>query len=133
MDMSLPGPACTACSRILSSFEAYFVTDTNAILCLDCGVSDGRRTEKYTLVKRKKRSPTRERGSDHYKHGAIEPIDYILAHKMGFIEGNVVKYITRYRHSGKGMDDLHKAKHYLEMLIEHVEKEGIDEEKEARD
>jgi hypothetical protein len=59
-----------------------------------------------------------DRGSNHYKEGSIEPITYILANNLGFCEGNVVKYITRYKHSGKPVEDLEKAKHYIDFLLE---------------
>lgn len=56
-------------------------------------------------------------GGDYYKELSIQPIEYILANKLGFCEGNVVKYITRYK-SKNGLEDLKKAKHYIDMLIE---------------
>jgi len=59
--------------------------------------------------------------SEHYKKCAIEPITYIEANRLGFHEGNIVKYITRYEYKG-GMDDLKKAKWYIERLIEREEK-----------
>jgi hypothetical protein len=56
-------------------------------------------------------------GGDHYKSKAIQPWDYIAANGLGYFEGNVVKYVTRYKEKG-GVADLEKAKHYLEKLIE---------------
>ena len=56
-------------------------------------------------------------GGDHYKELSIQPIEYILANKLGFCEGNIIKYITRYK-SKNGLEDLKKAKHYIDMLIE---------------
>ncbi len=57
---------------------------------------------------------------DHYRTD-IQPIEYIVANNMGFCEGNVVKYISRWEMKG-GIDDLEKAKHYIEMLIEQENK-----------
>jgi hypothetical protein len=54
---------------------------------------------------------------DHYKKQAIQPVQYIHANGIGFFEGNVIKYVTRWRDKG-GIADLEKAKHYIEMLIE---------------
>ena len=54
---------------------------------------------------------------DHYKKQAIQPVQYIHANGIGFFEGNVIKYVTRWRNKG-GIADLEKAKHYIEMLIE---------------
>ena len=56
-------------------------------------------------------------GGDHYKNKTIQPIDYIIANELGFCEGNVVKYITRYKDKN-GLEDLKKAKQYIEFLIE---------------
>ncbi len=52
----------------------------------------------------------------HYKHG-IEPINYIESNKMNFSEGNVIKYVTRYRYKD-GKADLLKAEYYIKRLIE---------------
>ena len=56
-------------------------------------------------------------GGSHYKDKGIQPIIYIHANNLGFCEGNVVKYVTRWREKN-GIADLEKAKHYLELLIE---------------
>jgi hypothetical protein len=53
----------------------------------------------------------------HYKDKPIQPWDYIAANNLGYFEGNVVRYISRWRDKG-GVDDLRKAKHYIEKLIE---------------
>jgi hypothetical protein len=59
---------------------------------------------------------------DHYQ-GAIQTWDYILAHDLGFLEGNIIKYVTRFRKKN-GVQDLLKAQHYLDKLIE-VENERL--------
>ena len=66
-------------------------------------------------------------GGEHYKKGSIQPIEYIMANKLSFAEGNIVKYITRWRNKG-GIKDLEKARHYIDFLIE-AEQEIIDEER----
>ena len=53
----------------------------------------------------------------HYKTQAIQPWDYVAANGLGFFEGNVVKYVTRWRDKG-GVEDLRKARHYIDKLIE---------------
>lgn len=53
----------------------------------------------------------------HYHKCKIEPIEYILANNLGFCEGNIVKYITRYKDKGKPLDDLRKIKEYVDYLI----------------
>jgi hypothetical protein len=57
-----------------------------------------------------------EVGGDHYNI-MIPPIDYIRANDMSFCEGNVVKYITRYKNKGK-MEDLCKCLHYVLLTME---------------
>ena len=54
---------------------------------------------------------------NHYKDKGIQPIIYIHANNLGFCEGNVVKYVTRWREKG-GKADLEKAIHYLQLLIQ---------------
>ena len=54
---------------------------------------------------------------EHYKQGSIEPIDYIIANNLNFIEGNIIKYITRYKYKN-GLEDLKKAQFYINKLIE---------------
>ena len=61
-------------------------------------------------------------GGDHYKKLAIQPIEYIHANKLGFCEGSVIKYVTRWRDKN-GIADLEKAKHFIELLIELEKKE----------
>jgi hypothetical protein len=56
-------------------------------------------------------------GGDHYMDKAIQPWDYIVSNNLGFLEGNIVKYITRWKDKN-GVADLRKAQHYLAKLIE---------------
>jgi hypothetical protein len=53
----------------------------------------------------------------HYKSQAIQPWDYIISNEIPYMEGNVIKYVSRWRDKG-GLDDLRKAQHYLQKLIE---------------
>ena len=62
-------------------------------------------------------------GGSHYKDCAIQPIEYIHANKLGFAEGNVVKYVTRWRDKN-GIKDLEKARHYIDLLIQLEQREG---------
>ena len=59
----------------------------------------------------------------HYGQGSIECIDYIkdvltVEEYIGYLRGNLIKYHHRYRYKGKPVEDLEKAKVYLEWLIE---------------
>ena len=56
-------------------------------------------------------------GGDHYKTLAIQPSEFIAKNRLGWYEGNAVKYIVRHRIKG-GKQDIEKAIHYLELLLE---------------
>jgi len=56
-------------------------------------------------------------GGEHYRQSAIQPWDFILSQKLGFLEGNIIKYVCRYQRKN-GLEDLKKARHYLDKLIE---------------
>ena len=56
-------------------------------------------------------------GGDHYKNMAIQPVEFIHKNGIGFIEGCVIKYVCRWREKG-GVDDLRKARHFIDLLIE---------------
>jgi hypothetical protein len=58
-----------------------------------------------------------QEGGNHYKKLKIQPVEYIHANGLGFCEGSVVKYITRWRDKG-GVHDLKKARHFIDLLIE---------------
>lgn len=57
-------------------------------------------------------------GGSHYKDMKIQPVEFIVQNNIGYIEGNIIKYVCRYKNKN-GIQDLEKAKHYLEMLIEY--------------
>ena len=59
-------------------------------------------------------------GGEHYKTNNIQPWDAIHAWGLGFFSGNVVKYVARHREKN-GVEDLKKARHYLDKLIELME------------
>ena len=58
-------------------------------------------------------------GGSHYKDMPIQPVEYIHANGLSFLEGNVVKYITRHRTKG-GKADVEKALHYCQLILELV-------------
>ena len=59
------------------------------------------------------------RTPDHYDYN-IQPVDFILANNIPFCEGNVIKYICRWKMKN-GREDLLKARHYIDMLIESLD------------
>jgi hypothetical protein len=60
----------------------------------------------------------RQVGGKHYRDMAIQPAEYIMRNGIRFAEGCVIKYVSRWRDKG-GVEDLRKAAHFLEMLIEY--------------
>lgn len=62
-----------------------------------------------------------QEGGSHYKDMKIQPIEYCHANNLGMCEGSVVKYISRWRDKN-GIEDLKKAKHFIDLLIQLEEK-----------
>lgn len=60
-------------------------------------------------------------GGDHYSKLPIQPFDIIEQNNLNFFEGNILKYLLRYKHKN-GVQDLEKAQHYLAKLIEITKK-----------
>jgi len=56
-------------------------------------------------------------GGNHYNKYAIQPTEFIHKNDIGFVQGNILKYIIRYKDKN-GIEDLKKAKHYIDLLIE---------------
>lgn len=59
----------------------------------------------------------------HYNQGGIEVYDFIRAYHLNYALGNVVKYVARAKYKGNYVEDLKKAKRYLEMELVHCEEE----------
>lgn len=64
-------------------------------------------------------------GGGHYKNYRIQPVEFITKNNLGFCEGNAIKYLCRWREKN-GLQDLKKAIHYINLLIEleNLEKNG---------
>lgn len=74
--------------------------------------------EKYDSLK----ATERQVGGDHYKNMKIQPTEFIHKNNIPFIPGNVIKYVCRYKFKN-GLQDLEKAKHYIDLLIEFEKEE----------
>lgn len=57
-------------------------------------------------------------GGSHYKNFVIQPTEFCVKNNIGFLEGNVIKYVLRHEHKN-GVQDIDKAIHYLELLKEY--------------
>lgn len=60
-------------------------------------------------------------GGSHYKGFKIQPVEFIHQNGIGYMAGNVIKYVSRYQEKN-GIEDLKKARHYIDMLIEFEQK-----------
>ena len=72
---------------------------------------------------------TTQVGGSHYKDMAIQPMEYSMANKLDACQHTAIKYVTRFRQKG-GIQDLEKAKHVIDMLIE-FEREKLVKEPEG--
>jgi hypothetical protein len=60
---------------------------------------------------------SRQEGGNHYASMLIQPSDFIHANQIGWCEGNVIKYVCRHQRKN-GAEDIKKAIHYLELLLQ---------------
>lgn len=60
-------------------------------------------------------------GGGHYKGMKIQPIEFCMANELDFVQGSVIKYVTRYK-TKNGVEDLKKARHFLDIQIAELEK-----------
>ena len=65
-------------------------------------------------------SLTKQEGGIHYKLFTIQPVEYIVANDIPYREANVIKYVSRHKYKNKA-EDIKKAIHYLEMILEEYE------------
>ncbi len=65
----------------------------------------------------------RQEGGGHYKDMKIQPVEFIHANEIPYFEGNVIKYVSRWRKKN-GIADLEKARHYIDLLIELESRNG---------
>ena len=63
---------------------------------------------------------TAQVGGSHYKNLVIQPVEYITANNLSYLQGSVIKYVTRYKNKN-GIEDLQKATHFIQMMIQEEE------------
>ncbi len=78
-----------------------------------------RRDAEEQMIKEERlpKATDKQVGGNHYKDCKIMPIEYITKNNLDFLEGNVVKYITRHKLKG-GVEDIKKVIHYAELILE---------------
>lgn len=98
----------------------FIHTEEEDTLCTECDGTAATSGWPYSV-------PTKDEpygyqiGGNHYAKYPIQPTEYIVKNGLGFCEGNVIKYTTRWKDKG-GVEDLRKAKHYLDILINEASK-----------
>ena len=73
---------------------------------------------KTDLKKQALKATLKQVGGSHYKDCKIQPVEYIVGNDLTFLEGNIIKYVTRHRRKGEGRKDIEKVIHYAEMILE---------------
>lgn len=122
-------PAYVYSTLFMQRKKAVAVVDTQGEQQFDTKALTKLRKEYSTLFAQRKKAvavadtqgaPDPVNHPAHYKIGGVETIDFIEAKGLGYHLGNVVKYITRAGHKGtsSGMEDLKKARWYLDRAIE---------------
>ena len=61
-------------------------------------------------------NPDNIKDPKHYSRWKIEPVQFMMENDIPYVEGNIIKYIMRWRYKG-GLEDLHKAQEYLNILV----------------
>ena len=73
---------------------------------------------KTDLKKQALKATLKQVGGSHYKDCKIQPVEYIVGNDLTFLEGNIIKYVTRHRRKGEGRKDIEKVIHYAEMILD---------------
>jgi hypothetical protein len=73
--------------------------------------------EEIPLVLRTGKPSEQQVGGTHYKDFVIQPAEFVHKNSIGFLEGNAIKYLCRHK-AKNGKDDLLKARHYIDLLLE---------------
>ena len=108
---------CPDCGAIYRPGTVHPCKDLEQGTCSICGMYNHPETgvcncaDKVLISK-----PAPQVGGTHYSSKAIQPIEYINANQLNYHQGNIVKYITRYKDKN-GVEDLRKALWYIEDLI----------------
>ena len=57
-------------------------------------------------------------GGNYYKEFEIQPVEFIVRNQLSYLQGSIIKRICRYNNGGKGLEDLQKIKHEIDLIIE---------------
>jgi hypothetical protein len=113
----------------LMRMSSRLVSDRQQVRFHASGTNEeGRRKAAFILLHSKKDMSANEiqHGGSHYKVDKIQVWDFIMANQIGYMEGSAIKYLARWKRKG-GVEDLKKARHFIDRLIEEEEKKVIKE------
>ena len=97
--------------------EGWVMAPASEIAAMDAKADAEWIAEGLDKAEKEKNALDKQVSGDHYKAMPIQPVEFIHANKIGYFEGNVIKYVSRWKQKN-GLADLEKAKHYIELLIE---------------
>lgn len=101
----------------------FYVPGEMPGVCMDCVIAAAHGSEELPNYQPKTEAPMSTQHDPvshpaHYTQGNIEVIDFITDQKMNYLEGNIIKYVSRYKFKN-GIEDLRKARFYLDALVEY--------------
>ncbi len=98
--------------------EAFYEDELELLsVAVNKPIGDGIADDTAAIQEKPQSALDKQVSGNHYKDCGIQPIEYIHANNLSYFQGNVVKYVTRYKDKA-GKADLEKAIHYLELMIE---------------
>lgn len=120
-----PDPLCVECVLMikLCCDCKYEDEDIDVHPCRNCEVIGGSNKSFWEPKPQEPSALDVQVAGDHYKKLKIQPVEYIHANNIPFIEGCIIKYASRWRDKG-GIKDLEKIKHFADLLIELEKKNG---------
>ena len=97
--------------------RATIIEDNPLKDLLDKNLTEAKEFVESELKKHNTTALDTQVGGGHYKEFKIQPIEFVMKNNLNFCQGNVIKYVCRYKDKN-GIEDLKKAKHYIDLLIQ---------------
>lgn len=110
--------------KFINEHGAVKVFPFDADVYKDCDGTHWKRLRDSDISPKPTSAISEQVGGSHYKNMAMQPVAFIQQNKIPYIEGCCIKYLCRWREKN-GIEDLKKARHYLDMLIEMEGKKDV--------
>jgi len=98
--------SCANCNTTYDSSKIGYCPYCSSTMCIKNVVSISNTTNPLA----------HQESGNHYKRYKIQPVEFCQANELNYCESNVIKYVVRHRDKN-GLEDLKKARHYIDMLI----------------